>query len=82
VNELTVQFAEQAAEYAVLNPSETNLQSELEDGTVITIPAAFIEQFAELIVRECALIAGLMEHDDRGNIGAQILDRFEIYNEL
>ena len=78
MNELTVQFAEQAAEYAVFNPSETNLQSELEDGTMITIPAAFIEQFAELIVRECALIAGLMEHDNRNNIGAQILDRFEI----
>ena len=36
------------------------------------------QKFAELIVRECALIAGLMEHDDRKNIGAAILDRFGI----
>jgi hypothetical protein len=36
------------------------------------------EKFAELIVRRCALTAGLMEHDGRKNIGAQILDNFGI----
>ena len=36
------------------------------------------EKFAELIVRECALTAGLMEHEGRKNIGAQILDNFGI----
>jgi hypothetical protein len=36
------------------------------------------EKFAELIVKECALIAGLMEHEGRKNIGAQILSNFEI----
>ena len=36
------------------------------------------EKFAELIVVECALIAGLMEYEGRKGIGAQILDRFEI----
>ena len=35
-------------------------------------------KFAELIVRECALTAGLMEHEGRKNIGAQILDNFGI----
>jgi coenzyme F420-reducing hydrogenase delta subunit len=39
------------------------------------------EKFAELIVRQCALTAGLMEHDGRKNIGAQILDNFGIENE-
>lgn len=39
------------------------------------------EKFAELIVRQCALTAGLMEHDGRKNIGAQILDNFGIKNE-
>ena len=39
------------------------------------------EKFAELIVKECALIAGLMEHEGRKNIGATILDRFEIERE-
>jgi hypothetical protein len=32
----------------------------------------------ELIVQECALTAALMEHDGRKNIGAAILDSFEI----
>jgi len=36
------------------------------------------EKFAELIVRDCALTAGLMEHEGRKNIGAQLLDTFEI----
>jgi hypothetical protein len=40
-----------------------------------------LEKFAELIVRQCALTAGLMEHDGRKNIGAQILDNFGIENE-
>jgi hypothetical protein len=38
----------------------------------------FLEKFAELIVQECALTAALMEHGGRKNIGAAILDRFEI----
>ena len=35
-------------------------------------------KFAELIVRECALTAGLMEHEGRNGIGAQLLDNFGI----
>jgi hypothetical protein len=35
-------------------------------------------KFAELIVRECALTAGLMEHEGRPDIGAQILDNFGV----
>jgi len=37
-----------------------------------------IEKFAQLIVRECALTAGLMEHEGRKGIGAQILDNFGV----
>ena len=36
------------------------------------------QKFAELIVRECALTAGLMEHEGRLGIGAQILDNFGV----
>jgi hypothetical protein len=36
------------------------------------------KKFAELIVRHCALTAGLMEHQGRTGIGAQLLDNFEI----
>jgi enoyl-CoA hydratase/carnithine racemase len=37
-----------------------------------------LEKFAELVVRECALTAGLMEHEGRKGIGAQILDNFGV----
>jgi HD-like signal output (HDOD) protein len=37
-----------------------------------------MEQFAKLIVKECALTAGLMEHEGRPNIGRQILDNFGV----
>ena len=36
------------------------------------------EKFAQLIVKECALIAGLMEYEGRKGIGAQILDNFGV----
>jgi hypothetical protein len=36
------------------------------------------EKFAELIVKECALTAGLMEHEGRQGIGAQILENFGV----
>jgi hypothetical protein len=37
-----------------------------------------LEKFAELIVKDCALTAGLMEHQGRKNIGSQLLDNFGI----
>jgi len=36
------------------------------------------KKFAELIVQECALTAGLMEHEGRRGIGAQILENFGV----
>jgi hypothetical protein len=36
------------------------------------------EKFAELIVRDCARTAGLMEHLGRKGIGAQILDNYGV----
>ena len=36
------------------------------------------EKFAELIVKDCALVAGLMEYEGRKNIGAAILDKFGV----
>lgn len=37
-----------------------------------------VDGLIELIVKECALIAGLMEFENRKNIGAAILDRFGV----
>jgi hypothetical protein len=36
------------------------------------------QKFAELIVQDCALTAGLMEHESRKGIGAQILDNYGV----
>jgi hypothetical protein len=36
------------------------------------------EKLVELVVKQCALTASLMEQEGRKNIGAAILDRFEI----
>jgi len=35
-------------------------------------------KFAELIVKDCALTAGLMEYEGRKGIGAQILHNFGV----
>jgi hypothetical protein len=56
MNERIKQLAVEAAEYAVVTPSEVNLESETEDAKV-TIPANFIEKLAELIVGECVQVA-------------------------
>ena len=36
------------------------------------------EKFAQLIVRDCALTAGIMEYEGRAGIGAQLLDNFGV----
>jgi hypothetical protein len=38
-------------------------------------------KLVELVAKQCALTAGLMEQQGRTNIGAAILDLFEIDNE-
>jgi len=39
------------------------------------------QKFAELIVRDCALTAGIMEYEGRAGIGAQLLDNFGVKND-
>ena len=67
MNERIRNLSEQAEKYA-----DDNFRGEP------TWSEAFESKFAELIVRECALTAGLMEHEGRKNIGAQILDNFGV----
>jgi hypothetical protein len=56
---------------------KTYLQQSV-NGTVPRRDYLFESIFAELIIKECALTAGLYEQFGRKNIGAAILDRFEI----
>ena len=71
MNEQIEKLADQAEEYAVRVTT-----GDWEDG--LAYQDLFNQKFAELIVRECALTAGLMEHEGRRGIGAQILDNFGV----
>jgi hypothetical protein len=71
MNERIKLLAEQAGEYATTRHPVSNI-------TLSVNSDLFEQKFAELIVRECALTAGLMEHQGRTGIGAQLLDNFEI----
>jgi hypothetical protein len=68
MNERIQQLADEAAKFSAIMALPTG-----ESGDNL-----FVEKLAELIVRDCALTAGLMEHEGRKNIGAQLLDNFEI----
>jgi hypothetical protein len=67
MNERIRQLAEQAQKVSYYT-----------DGGYTPIMTLDQEKFAELIVRQCALTAGLMEHQGRKGIGAQILDNFGV----
>ena len=69
MNELLQKLAEQATEI---------IEVMGEEGNTNTHANFHVQKFAELIVKECALTAGLMEHEGRPNIGAQILDNFGV----
>ena len=75
MNERIKELAEQAGlKYYNWITNESNIN----DGDFKYPRLEDYEKFAELIVRECALTAGLMEHEGRPNIGAQILDNFGV----
>jgi hypothetical protein len=75
MNERIKELAEQAGlKYHNWITNESNIN----DGDFKYPRLEDYEKFAELIVRECALTAGLMEHEGRPNIGAQILDNFGV----
>ena len=66
MNEHVANLAEQAAQESALLENDINLEVSV-DETSYTIPATFIEKFAELIVKECATLAfdgpnGILEH--------------------
>ncbi len=68
MNKRIRQLAEQATSYAdTLDVADQKIYQKIRD-----------REFAELIVKECALTAGLMEHEGRPNIGRQILDNFGV----
>lgn len=61
MNERIKQLAEEAAEYAVVTPSDTNLESETEDAKV-SIPSNFIEMFTQLIIQDIDKIVDDLYH--------------------
>lgn len=68
------ELAEQAAEHAVLNPSDEILQSETEDSKV-EVPKAFIDKFAELVVQN---FCQKLEDDGMVEIAIEMKQHFGI----
>jgi coenzyme F420-reducing hydrogenase delta subunit len=62
----------------LLNEATSGHEQEHDRSKVMTVSDKEMEKFAQLIVKECALTAGLMEHEGRKNIGAQILNNFGV----
>jgi hypothetical protein len=69
MNERILELAEQANLYARSDNSSMLFEN---------YQKRYTEKFAELIVRDCALTAGLMELARRKNIGAAILDSYGV----
>jgi hypothetical protein len=80
MNTLIQQLAEQAAEFAVTEPIDMNLESESEDQKVI-IPATFIEKFAELLVKECSRLIETMDPRSEPADHIYLLKTFGLLNE-
>ena len=78
MNQKITKLVRQALKECVATPVESVIASRIDDHGIVEIPNTFAEKFAELIVQECALTAGLMEHEGRKNIGSQILDNFGV----
>jgi hypothetical protein len=57
MNPCIQQLAEQAAEQAIFDDLDLCMITEADSGQLLQVPAAFVQRFAELIVRECASIA-------------------------
>lgn len=74
MNERIRELAEQAKKYAL----DAMIKITDKEQALKVYSETYDTKFAELIVRDCALTAGLMEHEGRKNIGAQLLDNFEI----
>lgn len=74
MNERIRQLAEQAKQSAL----DAMIKITDKEQALKVYSESYDTKFAELIVRECALTAGLMEHEGRRGIGAQILDNFGV----
>ena len=77
MNEIIVKLAEQAAEHAVLNPSDSVLQSEV-DGSKVEIPAEFIEQFSTLLIQECVAFCEQRKLTPSVFVADELLEHFGI----
>jgi hypothetical protein len=82
MNERIKQLALQAGDYVnqviFTSPVRSKTPGKIWEDGHVGWHTQFNEKFAQLIVKECALTAGLMEHEGRRGIGAQILDKFGV----
>lgn len=62
----------------IFDLAEKSICAYVNESPLWTFTDVELKRFAELIIKECALTAGLMETTGRKNIGAQILDNYGI----
>lgn len=70
MNSCIQQLAEQAAEQAVFDDLDLCMITEADSGQLLQVPAAFVQRFAELIVRECV---ATLDEDDGATHHAELL---------
>jgi hypothetical protein len=66
------------AEQANIHFSRVGILDGDPNGSARMVGYSKMEKFAELIVRDCALTAGIMEYEGRTGIGAQLLDNYGV----
>ena len=72
------QRIKQLAEQANIHFSRVGILDGDPNGSARMVGYSKMEKFAELIVRDCALTAGIMEYEGRAGIGAQLLDNYGV----
>lgn len=81
MNERIKEIAEQAGELAIFEDLDECMISETEEGLTLQVPAAFIKEFANLLIKECASAADEWyqnQNDIHWDPGQHINNRFGI----
>ena len=77
MNPCIQQLAEQAAEQAVFDDLDLCMITEADSGQLLQVPAAFVQRFAELIVREC-----ISKVENEASTYAEPVWAFELINDI
>lgn len=75
MNERIRELAEKAGERVVVESFDEYMLTETDDGASLTVPSEFIQQFAELIIKECIRVPYDMW--DKAELNADVAVKIE-----